>query len=277
MIYAERPSPPALAGVVTRFWCLEATPIRQFEKILPMPLTHVIVNLSAPYAIFDRRGTGRIVPDVFVSGMQSEYLVIESPDPIRHIGFELSPTGLGALVPGAPRTAAGQVLDAGQLIPGLAGLAVVVRDLTDPEAALDAIESYLEALVLHPVEAAVTAAVETLATHTERPIGEIAQRLGVSHRGLIASFSHATGMTPKRFAQLVRFHHLIDAVHARAGEPDWAELAVGAGYYDQPHVIRQFRRFSGWTPTEYYRLVAEHGPDAARFVPLDQVPTQASA
>lgn len=277
MIYAERASPPVLSGVLTRSWVLEATPIRRFEKILPMPLTHVIVNLSAPYAIFDRRGTGRVVPDAFVSGIQSEYLVIESPETIRHVGLELTPTGLGALAPGGPRSAAGQVLEVGQLIPRLADLAVVVRDRPDPEAVLDAMSSWLESLTPHPVDPAAQAAVEILASHTERPIGEIAQTLGVSHRGLIERFARATGVTPKRFAQLVRFHHLIDAVHARAGEPDWAELAVDAGYYDQPHVIRQFRRFSGWTPTEYYRLVAEHGPEVARFVPLDQVPTQASA
>lgn len=65
---------------------------------------------------------------------------------------------------------------------------------------------------------------------------------------------------------------LIDADPERLA---WTELAVTAGYDDQPHVIRAFRRFSGWTPTEYHRLIVEHGPDAARFVPLEQLPPAA--
>jgi len=37
-------------------------------------------------------------------------------------------------------------------------------------------------------------------------------------------------------------------------------------------VIRTFRRFSGYTPAEYLRRVKEFGPEAASFVPLDEVP-----
>lgn len=277
MIYEERGVPPGLAGVVTRVWFLEAVPVRQFEKILPMPFVHVIATLSAPYRIFDPRGIGTLVPDVFVSGIQSEYLVIESPNPIRHLGFELTSTGLGALAPGMPRATGGRVSHAGELIPGLSDLAAGLRGGHGPDAALDATQEYLGSLTVHPVDPVAAAAVELVTAETERPIGDIAAALGVSRRELVDAFRHATGTTPKRYAQLVRFHRLIDAVHAGAGRPDWAGLAVHAGFYDQPHVIREFRRFSGWTPAEYYRLVAEHGPGAARFVPLDHVPAQASA
>lgn len=44
-----------------------------------------------------------------------------------------------------------------------------------------------------------------------------------------------------------------------------------AGYYNQPHLIRSFRRFSGFTPSEYLRVVREHGPEHVTFVPLDRV------
>ncbi|MBA3641917.1 MAG: helix-turn-helix transcriptional regulator [Acidobacteria bacterium] len=29
---------------------------------------------------------------------------------------------------------------------------------------------------------------------------------------------------------------------------DWTEIAVGCGYYDQSHLIRDFKRFTGHTP-----------------------------
>jgi len=37
--------------------------------------------------------------------------------------------------------------------------------------------------------------------------------------------------------------------------------------YDQSHVIRDFRRFTGYTPADYHRRVSAAGPDAVRFVP----------
>ncbi|MFW6084495.1 MAG: helix-turn-helix domain-containing protein [Gemmatimonadota bacterium] len=36
-------------------------------------------------------------------------------------------------------------------------------------------------------------------------------------------------------------------------EPSLAEVALSAGYYDQPHMNREFRRMAGLTPGEYLR------------------------
>jgi AraC-like DNA-binding protein len=275
VIYVERPAPGGLAAEITRMWFLETPPPRRYEKILPMPFAHLIVNLSQPYRIYDRHGVASIVPQAFVSGLQSEYLVIESPPSIRHLGIEFAPTGLAGFAPSIPRATAGKVRDAGTLLDGIPGFAGRVRELDDAAEALDALERFLLGLTRHPVDPVATAALEMIESDTERPIGDVAAALGVSHDALIERFRRATGTTPKRHTRAVRFHRLIDAVHASEGPPNWTALAVDAGYYDQPHVIREFRRFSGWTPTEYYALVAEHGPDAAHFVPLDRLPTQA--
>lgn len=275
MHYVEFPVPAPLAAHITRTWFLETPSLRRFEKILPMPFAHLIVNLSEPYRIYDPSGVPSIVPQAFVSGLQSEYLVIESPESIRHLGVEFTATGLAALVPSPAAATADRVLDAATLldgIPGLIGRARATATGTDAGAAL---EHYLLALSPHALDPVVEAAVEIIQIDTERPIADVAANIGVSHAVLLGRFRRATGTTPKRHARVVRFHRFIDAVHASGGPPDWAELAVSAGYFDQPHVIREFRRFSGWTPTQYYALVARHGPDAAHFVPLDDLPTYA--
>jgi AraC-like DNA-binding protein len=88
----------------------------------------------------------------------------------------------------------------------------------------------------------------------------------VGHPSFVARFRRATGSTPKRFAELVRFHHLIDRMPV-ATAASWSGLAVEAGYYDQSHVIRDFKRFAGFTPADYHRRVRAAGADAARFVP----------
>ena len=107
----------------------------------------------------------------------------------------------------------------------------------------------------------------------DRAIGDLVALLPVSHRTVIARFRRATGLTPRDYAQLWRFHRFVTEVTAMTAPGDWASLAPLGGYYDQAHVIRAFRRFSGWTPTEYRRRVAEFGPAAASFVPLDEVPS----
>jgi AraC-like DNA-binding protein len=59
-----------------------------------------------------------------------------------------------------------------------------------------------------------------------------------------------TGITPKRLARLLRFRQAL----VRAGQErptDWAQVALECGYYDQAHLIHEFREFSGATPGEF--------------------------
>lgn len=41
------------------------------------------------------------------------------------------------------------------------------------------------------------------------------------------------------------------AAAARLNRPDWARLAADFGFADQPHLVREFKSFSGLTPAAY--------------------------
>ena len=273
--FVEVPAPTGLASVATRLWYLDTTPVRRFEKILPLPSIHLIVNLSDPYRLFDRTGAGTAVVDAFVSGLQHEWLVIESPARIRHVGVELTPAGLQALAPARAAASAGAVQDARALLDGIDPLVERLAAAPTPHGMLGVLAEFLLGSLVQPPDPLVTATASAIEADVDRTVASLAAELGVSQRTLISRFRAATGTTPKQHAQVLRFHRFVDRVHAASGPPDWADLAVASGYYDQPHVIRAFRRFSGWTPAEYHRLVAEHGPDAAHFVPLEQLPAAA--
>lgn len=273
MIYEERPAPPGLEGIVSRLWVLETTPLRRFEKILPQPSVHLIVNLSTPYRLFDRRGEAALVSDAFVSGIQSEYLVIESPPTIHHVGAELVPARLPLITDAMPAALAGRVRDARAAWGGIDDVVAAVRDARSPADALDRFAAFLESRRTHRrADTVVDRAVAAIHADAGQAIGDLAAQAGVSHRTLIARFRAATGVTPKAYAQLWRFHRFVGAVVDPTRSPDWAGLAAASGFSDQPHVIRAFRRFTGWTPAEYYRRVVEFGPEAASFVPLEELP-----
>ena len=53
-----------------------------------------------------------------------------------------------------------------------------------------------------------------------------------------------------------RFRALLDRIEK--GMPvNWAELAVDCGYFDQAHLIHDFRAFAGITPLEYSRAMLD--------------------
>jgi AraC-like DNA-binding protein len=51
-------------------------------------------------------------------------------------------------------------------------------------------------------------------------------------------------------AQLLRFERATELL-AQDRPPSWAELAFRCGYFDQSHLIHDFRAIVGVTPTEY--------------------------
>jgi AraC-like DNA-binding protein len=78
-------------------------------------------------------------------------------------------------------------------------------------------------------------------------VDAVADDLGVSARHLRRVFRDAVGVSPKAFARLTRFHRALRA--AREGEcGSWARIAAAAGYYDQAHLIADFRAIAGVTP-----------------------------
>ena len=70
-------------------------------------------------------------------------------------------------------------------------------------------------------------------------------------------FSEHVGAHPKEFSQTVRFQR---ALHLLETSPrtGWAELAAECGYFDQSHMIREFRAMSGYTPGEYIAVCPPH-------------------
>jgi AraC-like DNA-binding protein len=60
-------------------------------------------------------------------------------------------------------------------------------------------------------------------------------------------FHEAVGVSPKAFATLVRFQRALDVARNDSGAT-WANIATASGYYDQAHLIAEFRAIAGVTP-----------------------------
>ena len=105
-----------------------------------------------------------------------------------------------------------------------------------------------------------------------RQIGDIAIEVGTSHTRLDHEFRRVVGLSPRVLARILRLRRLLDGLDAFGDTVRWAELAASLGWYDQSHLIRDFRRHTGVTPTRYLLAHREHfDPNEAApgFVPGD--------
>jgi AraC-like DNA-binding protein len=86
-------------------------------------------------------------------------------------------------------------------------------------------------------------------TEGRSSITAIARHVGMSHSALERHFRATVGATPKNLCRLARLHYV-----CRLWETgkSLTEIAFEAGYFDQPHLVRDFRLFAGASPEEFF-------------------------
>ncbi|MDR6988682.1 AraC-like DNA-binding protein [Paenarthrobacter nitroguajacolicus] len=288
MFYEECPAPPGLQPFVTELWFVRARPQARYEKILPGPSAHLILNLSDPYRLIrppetgidttppengsERRSSSTDVSIGFYAGLQRSYVISENPDQLFNVGARLTPYGLAAFTSRPPSEFQNRVVDAEGIFPGFSELRPQLID-AEPHQAFAALTAFLQGQLRagYTADLRTVQAVQTLAKD-DVEISVLAAELGFSASTLERIMMRDCGTTAKAYSDVCRFNRLVNQAAALpAGSVPGSELLHLADYYDQPHLIRSFRRFSGFTPSEYLQVVQSYGAEYATFVPLAEV------
>ena len=82
-------------------------------------------------------------------------------------------------------------------------------------------------------------------------IKQLTQHIGYSERHIERAFRECIGITPKRFSNIVKVHAFLKTVVYKSKQNNITRFCYEAGYFDQSHLIRQFKIHTGITPTGY--------------------------
>jgi AraC-like DNA-binding protein len=203
------------------------------------------------------------------SGLHERAIVIESLDGTHLVSARLHP--LGALRLFGPATArlVNSVVDLETLLgPPARELRTVLLATDSPEQRFTYLERFLEQRVspgVAPSPIVCQAARRIEDAHGNLRIASIPVGLGVSRKQLWVRFTRELGLSPKAYAQLQRFVWTLARLR-ESRSVEWPRLAAAAGYSDQAHLVRDFRRAAFASPTEFLRA---RTPDSTAL--LDEV------
>ncbi|HKA89300.1 MAG TPA: AraC family transcriptional regulator [Haliangiales bacterium] len=231
----------------------EQTPISSRRRELPGPMVVVILEIGPPIRVRGASGRAERFPGGFVAGVD------DGPTVCEHDGFQsgvqLNLTPVGArLFFGLPMSElTRRVVPFGDVVARThADLVERLHDARTWDARFDLVERMLDERVAAPSDRArvVSWAVRRIeAAGGDVDMRRLARELGYSRKHVIDLFHDQVGVPPKLLARIVRFDALMR--HLRVGGAGtWAELAQRFGYYDQAHLVREVRQFTGMTPTE---------------------------
>jgi AraC-like DNA-binding protein len=91
--------------------------------------------------------------------------------------------------------------------------------------------------------------------HGSLRVAELHKELDASRKHLAVSFTRFVGVSAKAFARLHRFVWTLERLR-NSTDVEWSRIAAEAGYSDQSHLVRDFRRVGATSPTDYLRRFA---------------------
>ncbi|WP_326948376.1 MULTISPECIES: helix-turn-helix domain-containing protein [unclassified Amycolatopsis] len=260
MEYVGQVPAPPLDRFVDDVYCQTGVPGHRLMTVPPMPSAHLFLNLGAPVRLYDSDPS--VPPAVFADGwfmgMWTRRFRVEFPARVRLVGVHFKPWGLSPFV-GVP---ASELRD--RWVPvdavwhrSLDRIRDRLGELASAGETLRVVEEELRARLAEAPARGLDLVRHTggrLATsYGAVPVGALTEAAGVSGNHLAAQFKAHVGITPKRVARIYRFARLILSVDA-LGPAGWADLAHRVGYFDQAHFGKEFKDFTGHTPTEFLAL-----------------------
>jgi AraC-like DNA-binding protein len=81
-------------------------------------------------------------------------------------------------------------------------------------------------------------------------VKKMAEQLKISDRYLETKFKASVGLSPKTYSLIVRFKNAEQQLLNNCS-PRWSLQDFSCEYYDQNHFIKDFKRFTGHTPSDY--------------------------
>jgi len=81
------------------------------------------------------------------------------------------------------------------------------------------------------------------------PMNALSEKTGVHYKKLERIFSRYTGYNPKNFTRVIRFYRALQQMKTKP--ISLTGIGLDGGYYDQPHFIRDFKAFTGKSPSQF--------------------------
>lgn len=248
---------PLLAPYVKQYWFLKADDILPVQRIIPDGSICLVFHRGENMFSTSKN---EVQPKSFLSGQSTGYSDLKQIGSVDMISVTFQPHGAKAFFE----------LPVTELFEST----ISIEDISDPsirelQSRLMDVPDVLSSVLL--IEAFLIKRLRISKAYNYKRMNTVMQSINagqadimtlaetscLSYKQFKRIFSEYVGANPKDFLRIVRFQK---ALHTMQTNPNinLTQLAFECGYYDQPHLIKEFKAFSGYTPSEYISMCAPY-------------------
>lgn len=254
MRYQEYKPPIELAPWIKLFWVFESRsndPVP--ETVVADGFPELIIHFGSPFAEVDRAGKILKQPPAVVCGQLTRPLVLHSSLDAGMIGIRFQPSGMAPFLSASMRSLTDARVPAESLFVDIDQLIEDISESSNDGDRIAACDRFLIRSIDPDRETrSVRRALETIMlTRGSISVESLATLMGRSRRGLELAFQKEIGTSPKMYCRITRFRQIFDVMSETGPSANWVGIALDSGFFDQSHLIRDFRRFAGAPPTSF--------------------------
>jgi AraC-like DNA-binding protein len=242
-----------LESFIECYWVIESENKIPFaKKIIPDGFPEIVFHYKDPYRI-NNKGHWETQPASLFAGQIRKHFFLENTGASGVFGIKFKPAAITHLLNISMQDFTDKVVGISELKNNcLDNLEKEMLKGTDTETRVQIAEKEMQAWVKNittPNEIINNAIKQILERQGNIPVTEMRKNLFVSERVLQRLFLKYIGLSPKIYARIIRFNFIFQLIEN--GETTWADLAYDSGYFDQSHLIKNFKSFTGEEPSGY--------------------------
>ena len=257
MKYTEIAPDERLRPYVKCYYVFESeSHVEYDDTVFPVGNMEIIFNLGEGIWKSEINNKFHKTPPVELWGQITKPLAIQSKGKNSMLGIRLLPHTAAYFFDEEVWEFNDQIADLRDLLGDAANtLHARLMDLTEQRKRIDLIESFLlQRLSAQKRKSDKIAMVGKIVddlkiSNSDNPVETVATQYDITPRYLQKLFLQYTGVTPKLYSKINRFQNSLKLIHKK--DASLTSIAYECGYFDQSHFIREFKSFTGLTPSSY--------------------------
>ena len=251
---------PMLAPYVRHYWMLEIdlSDEQVTERVVPTDSVQLMFHYKKPFVSISPDRQINRQPQSMVSGLSNSYIDAVAEGESGVIAVVFHPYGACNFFRFPLCELQNQNIHLGDVFSGKISLVEEqICECGDLKARVEVIEQFLTEQFL-PVKEHDFSLIKRGTELIKQSGGQVqsrqlAEKLLVTPKNLERKFVSLVGQSPKQLSKIVRFWEVMNGLMQK--QPRClTEYAYHNGYFDQSHFIREFKNYSGYTPSEFVQL-----------------------
>ncbi len=222
----------------------------------PKPYSIVSVNKNAKVSylpntmVIESDGNGSLTSDLTLS--YKKPILIKYKGSVKEITIYFKPLALYAFIehPGESISENDSFLP----YPDYKEKMSEIIDLTSTDEIILQLESYLLSKLSKFKHPFLHQFIDDVTINSRTSIGELSKEYGISQKTLIKHTKSYLDRTPSEFIKVVRFHKALKEYYkTEKGTLSLIEIGYMASFFDQAHMIKDFKTLTGFTPRAFFK------------------------